>query len=159
MNQTERQIICILNMVRSQPQLFLRTVLLNPRSRFFVDSPMRSTYYNSLVKELRTIDPLSTLIKPDKYLFEKAQCHAVNSGKTGYVGHERKWPGCESGYFAECCSYGYSDPMDIVMQLLIDDGVPSLGHRQICLDESYEQIGISIQPHTVYRYNAVLDLR
>jgi hypothetical protein len=43
------------------------------------------------------------------------------------------------------------------MDLLIDEGVPSLGHR-IILFKPHTQIGVSIQPHKKYRWNAVLDL-
>lgn len=31
---------------------------------------------------------------------------------------------------------------EIVLQLLIDHDVPSLGHRKICLDKSYALIGV-----------------
>jgi hypothetical protein len=46
--------------------------------------------------------------------------------------------------------------LEIVLQLLIDEDVPSLGHRRILL-EKYQTIGVSIQPHSHYGFNAVLD--
>ena len=56
----------------------------------------------------------------------------------------------------ENCSYGYSRGIDVVMQLLIDKGVKSLGHRKNLLSNSVG-MGASIQPHKTYAHCAVLD--
>ena len=40
--------------------------------------------------------------------------------------------------------------------LLIDKDIASLGHRKILLGK-YTSAGVSIQPHTDYRFNTVLD--
>jgi hypothetical protein len=50
-----------------------------------------------------------------------------------------------------------SSPVDVVMQLLVDEDVESLGHRMILLG-SYTKIGAATRPHTAYRTNSVLDL-
>ena len=49
----------------------------------------------------------------------------------------------------------WNDALSILMALLIDQNVSSLGHRFLCLSE-YGRLGVSIQPHTGYGYNAVL---
>lgn len=152
----EKDLIWILNLIRRDPQLFLRTVLLNPKSEFYQSPPNRNSYYTSLIKDLQKQKPNRTPLLPDQLLFQSAFCHALNSGKTGYVGHDRKW-NCKTSFRGECISYGFDDALDIIMQLLIDDGIPSLGHRSICLSSTYDQLGVSIQPHTAYSYNAVLD--
>lgn len=152
----EKDLIWILNMVRRDPKLFLKTVVLDPKSEFYRAPANRNSYYSSLIKDLQKQAPIHQPLVPDKTLFQSAFCHALNSGKDGYVGHERKW-GCKTSFMGECCSYGFDDALDIIMQLLIDDGVPSLGHRSICLSSDYDKLGISIQPHIAYSYNAVLD--
>jgi uncharacterized protein YkwD len=116
-----------------------------------------SDEYKSLVDTLRKLKPLS-LLTPDSLCFASARCHAISSGLSGYVGHERKTAECAANrnFYAECCDYGHSDPLGIVMSLIIDQGVPSLGHRYACLG-SYSKIGVSIQPHKNYSFNAVLD--
>ena len=73
--------------------------------------------------------------------------------------NERKRNDCEKDFYGECCEYGNDDPMEIVMSLLLDYDVPSLGHRKICLSETYNLIGVSIQPHKNYTYNSVLDFK
>ena len=47
---------------------------------------------------------------------------------------------------------------DIVMQLLIDHDVPSLGHRINCLNKEYTKIGVSVQPHIKWDICAVIDM-
>jgi uncharacterized protein YkwD len=115
-------------------------------------------YYQSLVKELLVL-PQKQLLTPDKLCFASAFCHACTSGKSGYTGHDRFTNACKENeyYLGECCSYGYDDPLEIVMQLLIDEDVPSLGHRRILLND-YHTIGVSILPHSKYSFNAVIDL-
>jgi len=75
-----------------------------------------------------------------------------------YVGHTRQTTECKTAYLGECCAYGNSDPLRIVLQLLIDEGVPSLGHRYICLGR-YDVVGIATAPHTGYGSNTVLNFR
>ncbi len=54
--------------------------------------------------------------------------------------------------------YRMNTAKDIVLQLLIDDRVSSLGHRKICLDARYSKIGVSVSPHKEWDTCAVLDM-
>lgn len=157
MVDSEKEMIWILNMMRKNPSLFASTVV-----KKYPDQSGRTRLknvreYKSLLKALEKQQPLSILI-PDSLSFVSARCHAVESGKKGYVGHERQSKDCKSvtHFMGECCQYGEENPLDIVMSLLIDEGVPSLGHRKIFLG-SYDKIGVSVQPHKQYRVNTVLD--
>lgn len=158
MSDDEKNTIYILNLVRTSPALFAKTVLLKYPSRSDNDHLATDTFYFlSLVNKLKHMEPLGMLY-PDKSCFESAQCHASTSGIAGYVGHKRINRDCEKKikYNGECCDYGHKDPLEIIMSLLIDEGVPSLGHRNTFLN-SYQKIGVSIQPHKKYGYNAVFD--
>lgn len=156
MNADEQKIIWILNLIKINPSLFLKSVLLNPKSIYYKSPRQQNHYYRSLVNDLKSLSPNDALLQPDSINFVSAQCHAVISGQTGYVGHKRE-SDCVRNYSGECCSYGTGDPLGVVMQLLIDEGVPSLGHRKICLDYEFKSIGVSIQPHSRYGNNTVLD--
>jgi uncharacterized protein YkwD len=154
----EKNTIYILNLARQYPQLFLQTVVL-PFPDYSAEEKLRqSDYYKSLVATLRQKKPLPILY-PDQSLFQSARCHAQTSGQSGYVGHNRQNRTCKDvkRFGGECCDYGSDDPLTIVMDLLIDEGIPDLGHRQI-LFSPYTKIAVSIQPHKKYRWNAVLDL-
>ncbi|MCZ6692800.1 MAG: CAP domain-containing protein, partial [Bacteroidetes bacterium] len=57
----------------------------------------------------------------------------------------------------ENCAYGLYSPLDIVMGLLIDEGVSDLGHRKNILNPDYKVIGVAIRPHKSYGTNCVQD--
>ena len=159
MSGVEKNMIYVLNLIRSNPKLFVNTVLLKYPEHSGQDQLLNDNFYfGSLVKTLLAKEPLPLLL-PDKECFTSAHCHALLSGISGYVGHDRQNNDCKgkTHFNGECCDYGHNDPVDIILSLLIDKGVQSLGHRRICLGD-YEKIGVSVQPHKVYTYNAVLDL-
>ncbi len=158
MTGAEKEVIYILNLLRTYPALFAKTVLskypeVSGQGYLATDS----FYYISLITALQKQQPLNILY-PDNNCFISAKCHAYNSGITNYVGHERKAKDCREKkyYYGECCDYGHKEPLDIVLSLLIDEGIPSLGHRMVCLT-NFTKIGVSIQPHVRYGVNAVLD--
>lgn len=158
MSYTEKNVIYILNLIRTDPALFVKTVLLKYPSASGNDYLAEDAFYfKSLVNTLEKLEPLNILY-PDKNAFESAKCHAVSSGISGYVGHKRAGRDCEKkkNYSGECCDYGHKDPLDIVLSLLIDEGIPSLGHRNVMLS-GFTKVGVSVQPHKKYGTNAVFD--
>ena len=159
LTKDEKEVIWILNLIRSNPKLAAESILMNPSSAFYVQPSKRNHYFKSLLSTLNNMTPNTKPLFADSSAYVSALCHALTSGKTGYVGHERKRYDCEKDFYGECCDYGNDDPMEIVMSLLLDYDVPSLGHRKICLSSEYTHIGVSIQPHKTYDYNAVLDFK
>lgn len=158
LTENEKLVYYYLNLARLNPPLFAETFLIKyTKWNSHEDLSLSSYYAGSLYKTMKNMQPVGVL-SPQKNLFESARCHAISSGKKGYVGHERlPNAGCQSKFSGECCSYGQFDALEIVMQLLVDSGVPSLGHRKICLSGSYKTLGTSVQPHKTYRFNSVLD--
>ena len=149
LSDEEKRVYYFLNLARINPKHFADTYLSYLK-------PSRDHYESSLYSELQKLQPLPVL-KPNRKLFESAKCHAVESGEKGYVGHERFK--CTQYFMGECCQYGVSEALEIVIHLLIDQGIPSLGHRKICLSAGYTELGVSIQPHKTYGINTVLDFR
>jgi hypothetical protein len=149
LTQQEKEVFYYLNLLRMNPPLFANTYFLkhtgNPDDEYEI----------SLFDALRLMDP-RPILKPNIKCWESAECHAIASGGRGYVGHDRE--NCKPYFGGECCQYGPSDPIAIILQLLIDRGVPSLGHRKICLG-TYTELGVSIQPHSIYGSNTVLDFK
>lgn len=155
-NNTEKRILYYLNYARVRPRDFLKNCVL-PNLRDTL-----GYYEKTLISTLRTMAPVPPL-KSSQSMYQLAQCHAIESGKTGYVGHIRQ-KGCNAKgrYNAECCAYGkasYSSDLALnyVLQLLVDEGVPSLGHREIILMGWLKSAGISIEPHVSYGENVVID--
>lgn len=154
----EKQVFFYLNLMRINPKLFAQTFLLENK-----DNIDCSRDYKTLYKQLMNMSPLKPIYF-DQEFYLYAKCHAIQSGKLDYVGHDRKnGSGCDpivSNYsWAECCYYGKSDPLAIVLDLLVDCDYPDLGHRKIMLSEKFKSMGIFIAPHKSYNYNAVLDFK
>ncbi len=158
LTENEKLVYYYLNLARINPSLFAETFLVKyTKWNSHEDLSLSDYYTGSLYRTMKNMKPVGVL-SPQKNLFEGAKCHAVSSGKAGYVGHSRlPNSGCISNFYGECCSYGQFDALKIVMQLLIDSGVKSLGHRKICLSNKYKTLGVSVQPHKTYRFNSVLD--
>lgn len=154
---SEKEVLWILNMARINPPLFAETVLKKYPERSRRNHLVNVAEYKSLLSTLEKTKQLP-LLYPDSLGWVSAKCHAISSGLAGYVGHQRQSSECneKKRYSAECCDYGSSDPLDIIMDLVIDQGVPSLGHREALLGP-YNRVGISIQPHKGYGTNTVLD--
>lgn len=158
LSEEEKTTLYILNLARMNPAFFAKTVVKAYPEYSGEETLTQSEYYRGLLTFLNKKTPMP-LLYPERTLFESARCHATSSGEIGYVGHNRRTQACKrlETFMGECCQYGYKDPLSIIMDLLIDEDVPSLGHR-IILFKPHTQVGISIQPHKRYRWNAVLDL-
>lgn len=158
MTAEERKTIYILNLARMNPLLFANTVVQQYSDKDGKFINRKSSYYISLLATLKKTKP-KKLLYPDSLCYKSALCHAASTGKAGTVTHDRTKECRRQQYFSgECCQYGYKTALDILLSLLIDEGISSLGHRNICLD-NYEKLGVSIQPHTSYRYTTVLDFK
>ncbi|MFO7594671.1 MAG: CAP domain-containing protein [Pseudomonadota bacterium] len=101
-------------------------------------------------------------LKWSEELAELARKHVNDTGPKGLVGHvgskgegfsERLSAVFESGKFtfsSENLAYGYSNAEDIVLQLIIDDGVPGRGHRKNMLKVKINYTGIGCGYHREY---------
>ena len=126
-----------------------------------------NSYVISFYDDLSKVKDLQ-MLEPSQALCEAAAYHAEDLGQHGLTGHEssdgtsfgdrikRFLP--EAGYWSENCSFGNYNNIAIVavMQVLVDDKVPSLGHRKNILKEGITHIGVAIRPHqSSYQYDCV----
>ncbi len=63
----------------------------------------------------------------------------------------------EKGGIAENISFGWGDARDIVVQMVVDDGVKSRGHRKNIFSKNYVKIGISSGKHKTYQHCTVME--
>ena len=160
-SQREKDVIFYCNLVRINGPLFEKTMLKEflESDKFNVDT----SYSNSLIKELTKL-PIDTLplFSYDETLFKVSKKFAVNGGKKGTIGHDgfddRLGPVSKNHYcVAENCSYGLEDAFDAFILLLIDEGVPSLGHRKNILKPDFVYASAAFAPHKSYRINLVMN--
>jgi uncharacterized protein YkwD len=157
--EEEKKVVFFMNLARLDGPLFAETIL-NEYVR--VNQIENNSYLKSLYKDLNKVKGLNVLI-PEEDLSSIAQGHATKSGKTGHVGHkdfEKRFDpfmGNPYSNVGENCSYGYLEAVDIVLTLLIDDGVKDVGHRVNTLKPEFNSVGVAIREHKTYRVNCVIN--
>ncbi|TFH26919.1 MAG: CAP domain-containing protein [Bacteroidia bacterium] len=159
LSEEEKKVILFMNMARHDGPLFARTFLAAYVQEKQVEN---SSYLRSLRKDLNKVERWVPL-QPEQDLTAEAQGHAIKSGKTGLVGHQDfkkrfdSLMGNPYTHVGENCSYGYETAIDIVISLLIDEGVQDQGHRHNILMVDFNSVGVAIRPHKTYRNNCVMD--
>jgi hypothetical protein len=153
LTQEEKEVIRYINLARLFPKKFASIEL---KKAIAEELYKETEYTRSLQQTLNNMKPVNALTF-DQGMYQLANCFAIESGKSGSYGHHRV--NCVDGFDAECCSYDCQTGLTVTLQLLIDQEVPSLGHRKICLDDEFVKVGVSIKPHSYYNYCCVLDFK
>ncbi|MCQ2311955.1 MAG: CAP domain-containing protein [Paludibacteraceae bacterium] len=153
LSKEEKNVILYNNLARLYPKKFARIEVSG-------ETP-RDSYVTTLENTLNTMTPVDPLTVHEG-MTEAARCWAKESGEYGITGHDRRQCAPLSDYFkygayGENCSYGITTGRDIVLQLLVDRGVSSLGHRKNCLNGIYHSVGVAIDKHSTYRICCVMD--
>ncbi len=156
MTDDEKQQIIFLNKIRTNPKLFAQQYLIHLNEI--------NEFYREIYQKLLRF-PTSKFLKPSKALHLASRYHAKDIGENGTTGH-KSTDGSDlrdrisrfavnPRYFGENCSHGLKDSLGVVLQLVVDDGLQSRANRANILNEVYDQVGISVQPHTSYKYTCV----
>lgn len=160
LNDDEQEVVLMMNLARHNGKIFWDSIA-EPFIK--VEGISASSYTSSLKVDLEKAVELQPLY-PNEQLYEVAKKHAIASGKQGSVGHDssagtfksRMTP-LKSNFrmVSENCDYGSNKAIDILMNLLIDEGIPDVGHRENILDGRMNCVGISTQPHRKYQFTNV----
>ncbi len=169
MSSDEKRVLMLINLARLDGKRFFDTYIdefLKLHNQKYRKIWQDNDYVISLQNDLAKIRNLPMLY-PDKSLYRAASYHAEDLGKKGTTGHSSS----DGTSFAkrverfagkrystsENISYGFADPLGIVGQLLVDEGIPSLGHRTNILRETDRFVGIAIRSHARWGSNCVMD--
>lgn len=175
LSEVEKDIVFEMNKVRSNPRLYAECIksqkkyyngLLKTLSEdTFLQTKEGAKAVDECVKFLRKAKPVG-LLYPNQEITKAAKDHATDksvSGKTGHDGSDGSTPNSRMDRYknrinvGENISYGNNTAFDIVYQLMVDDGVPSRGHRDNIMNSQYDLCGLSINTHPVYTYVCVID--
>ena len=111
----------------------------------------------AFLKKQRALSPLVL----SRGLSLAARDHALDQGKTGQTGHtgsDRSTMGTRIERYGqwqktagENIAYGGQTVRDFMIQLIVDDGVPSRGHRTNIFNPEFLVVGIAVGTHPVFR--------
>jgi uncharacterized protein YkwD len=156
LTEEEKKVILFNNLARINGPLFAETFLAS-----WLTDNQATRFSRSLAKDLKETKNLP-LLYPAEDLSKMARAHAEKSGKQGTTGHQNFDKRSEEAFktydsFGENCAYGFESAFDNVVELLVDEGVNSLGHRKNMLNPEFNALGVSIMPHKSFRYNLVMN--
>lgn len=114
---------------------------------------------------LRSCRPCSAL-KLSIAMSRAAQDHVDDQGPKGAIGHDgsdgstsddrAQRYGSWLHTFGENISYGPNTGIEIVAQLIVDDGVPDRGHRTNMFNPDFNVCGVACGSHTNYQNMCVI---
>ena len=162
----EKDVVLEMNKARSNPALYAQ-LYLEPRIKKFsgkiYDGNLMTNEgvnaVNDCISVMKKTKALALLI-PERGLSLAAQKHSSTQGETDQTGHTgvdgstpftriQKYGTCKAA--GENISYGSKSGRDIVVQLLIDDGVPGRGHRKNILSKDFSSTGVGYsKQHKLY---------
>lgn len=177
LSNIEKEVVYEINLFRSNPakyaedyiaplaKYYERKVLHYPNDKSIMTIEGISALHEC-VRVLKKVGPMP-LMQPSKGLSLAAKDHQKDQGKTGKTGHtggdrsdmkeriERygEW----QARIAENIAYGNSSARQVLIFLLVDDGVKSRGHRTNLLHPAFKTVGIAFGKHPVYETMCVMD--
>lgn len=171
----EKNVILEMNKVRSDPakyaELYIKPRLNRYSGNLYIEGDRRIQMKEGKKAAQECYDvlrrsPKVPVLAPEKTLYLAAKDHAADQGKTGATGHtgsDGSGPGKRVDrynpnltYIGENISYGSHTARDIVVDLLIDDGVPSRRHRKNIMEKNFSITGVAIGAHRQYEMMCVL---
>jgi uncharacterized protein YkwD len=167
LSRVEKSVILEMNKVRTNPRRYAE-LYIQPELRYYngkmylrqgrarIETYEGAKAVEDCIAALSSMAPVPALM-PELGLTLGARDLAYEQERTGQTGHDgndgstpftriRRYGG---GYTeaAENLYYGAERAREVVVQLLIDDGTPSKGHRANILNENFSQTGVSFDSH------------
>lgn len=174
---TRAAVIAELNYARQRPQAYANVIqqwashfqglmlMLPGRTAILTNEGVPAVL--EAVRALRATRPMRALAESpalDRAADDLVRDEGPRGGR-GHIGSDGSQPWTRMQRYAkgltgygEANAYGPTDARWIVIDLLVDDGVPTRGHRQILLNPGFTYTGVSYGRHSTYNAMCVIDL-
>lgn len=175
----ERVILQELNVARTQPDAYIRYLehyrtlfkeksYIQPGTNLLIRTEEGTTAIDEAITFLRCQRPLPPLrwaegLARSGAELVRAQAKSKETGHgSGRMAMARRIQrnGRWTIAIGEAITYGpyvADRGRDVIAQLLVDDGVPSRGHRQTLYDKDYRLAGVSCGPHPTFAMACAID--
>lgn len=172
----EQQVISEMNKVRKNPKAYIP--ILETYKKRFQGKRVRLSQNSYLITQegVKAVDEAIAFLKStrpvgavtiSKGMSLAAKAHVKDQGPKGATGHngsDGSNPFNRINRYgqwqitaAENISYGPNTAQDIIMQLIIDDGVPSRGHRTNIFNSTFQVSGVAYGTHQIYKHMCVIN--
>jgi uncharacterized protein YkwD len=165
----ENAVIYEINMARANPRSYATFLeewkwyfdgrLLKIPGERIILTKEGATAVNEAMNVVRSMNPVPRL-SPSKGMSLGAKDHVKDQGSSGSIGHRGRdgsqaWDrvnryGTWEKSIAENISYSSDKARNIVIGLIIDDGVPGRGHRKNIFNPDFRVIGVACGHHRTY---------
>ncbi|MDJ0893380.1 MAG: CAP domain-containing protein [Gammaproteobacteria bacterium] len=175
LSDLEAGVLKEMNLARTEPRRYAE--FLEERRRFFRGNRFERpgeiaimthegvSAVDEAIAFLRRLKPVGAL-RPSQGMSRAARDHVQDQGPSGGSGHRGsngsqmcdrsnrygRW----AGKIGENISYGPSDARDVVLQLIVDDGIRARGHRDNIFDPEFKVVGVACGGHSKYRAMCVM---
>ena len=176
MDQTEAAVLQELNLARTNPAAYAGYVEQHKRdfknnNMVLVDGLWIKTVegipaVDEAIGYLRKVAPAPAL-SASGLLVLAARDHVNDIGPKGMTGHEGsdgsrpteriRRHGKPNSATGENIAFRPATARSIVVQLIVDDGIPDRGHRHTIFDPDFRVAGVAIGPHKNYGRMCVID--
>ena len=175
LSPVEREVLDELNLARTDPRQYAEFLAamrpyfngnqLQQPGQAILITKEGAPAVDEAIEFLRALQPLPPLI-PSRGLSLAARAHVEDqqSGAMGHTGSDGSEPwermnryGVWRDAVAENIAYGGYSTRGVVIQLIVDDGVPGRQHRRNIFNPDYRFVGVACGTHTRLHDMCVMD--
>jgi uncharacterized protein YkwD len=171
----EKEIVRELNMARLSPRDYASLLekwkpyyngkLLKVPGEVAIKTKEGVSALNEAIRSIRSMNPVPRF-RLSKGMSLGARDHVKDQGSSGSTQHKGRdgsqpWDrvnryGTWQKIIGENISFGHNRARNVVMTLIIDDGVPDRGHRKNIFNSDFRVTGVACGPHSTYKTICVI---